>query len=1088
MNDLRERMEAVGEYSGLKPLHVVNFVSGKKMAKTNIYTITGIKGEYSNIDKNISINNSRGLRKPQVIPDMKENPTVTLNRQIKKNMLANVEDSTDYILNSGVAGKEVEIKGDRLKDLLHSAIEEKLNRDINSAIEELKITDLNIKNLSNEQRLEILKNARKIVFDQIVDKDMHSNYIKGLDITYGEDGLPAFSIPLDLPTFAKKYEPILMSILNNRAFKQKVKGYEGVQVAQFGGFGESGRLKFYQIGDTVNKKQKRLIHAEIEIREDLALRFGIEPGTDLELSKVPEELLRLIGYRIPNQDKASTIILKIKRLLPKNYEKAIIVPPQIVKLMGSDFDVDKLFLMFPELFTDKNGVIYKINPDYKGYISGKKSIGDMTDKELNNIIFDSMEAVMSNQSHFVETLSPLDDLKSEQERIRRAIPELGVDLDWNNYKTESKYILRNQAGNKLRGIYANIISGRNVVQHGVLSLVDNFAIKLADDAGNITVLREYIKKTSTGLPTDKVASLFLSGAVDASKDPVQYELNDNLTTSKVRALFLGFQDDPKSEMCTNFLNQPIIREFIEFFENKYSADPSQVRQALIKFKTSSSILKNNPELQNMLDFDNGKTTPIKLSEISNLKQDYAERDVKEQANILHNFYQFYKAGNNLLKLYKRVTPDSMDGLNLIGNIQSYKDKSEFFDEGYDEDGSKNTFFIGPVGIGNPVDQFVGENSIYKYQRGYENLMNKALEVAKILFPIRLSPGVQLFKKSIRSATSYEGGINQIDSVMHRQVDSNIMFMLMSQPGSPLAKYFTEDYSKELYASANNNIYTQIEAIKKEFPALNGNIFLTSFEKDYDMDNKYFGVKFKGSENYKAIDKEKFTQSLENMIYFPQMYLTNPTQENMNKIKSIGIKLVIHNFLTNGFNKGASSYEDIIPARYLTQKQEVIVNEVEKRVSISDYFKELEFKLQDENFFTGLDLVKYMSMFGGMKAGGKGLTQRSKNKGLNEKTWMLELDSSNRFVFVYNPKTFESGVFMKIAKDSNKFLRLHKLFSSKKIYSLANMTQEELERKDKGGITYEQYFETALNDMNNIITSTYEKDSKKSDDSTTSITC
>ena len=83
------------------------------------------------------------------------------------------------------------------------------------------------------------------------------------------------------------------------------------------------------------------------IREDMARKFGLEVGQDL--NSLPEELRRIIGYRVPNQGKSSTVIMKIKRILPANYAKAVVVPAQITKLMGSDFDVDKLFLLFPEV-------------------------------------------------------------------------------------------------------------------------------------------------------------------------------------------------------------------------------------------------------------------------------------------------------------------------------------------------------------------------------------------------------------------------------------------------------------------------------------------------------------------------------------------------------------------------------------------------------------------------------------------------------------------------------------------------------------------------------------------------------------------
>ncbi len=1044
---LRRRMEAEGEFAGRKPIHVVNFVSGKKIIKKNVYFINDLT-DYSDVDNFINSNDSRGLRKPQVIPDMKDNMEVTLNRQIKKNMLANVKDGTSYQINPGL-NNEFDLDGSQLKNLLHGAIERKLEIDINNTFKELNIKDVN--NISNQDRLTILKTVRDIIMDQIVDKDMHSNYTKALNIKLDETGMPIFSIPLDIPLFANKYESVIMSILNNRAFKQKIKGYEGVQIAELGGVGEDGNdvLKFYQIGN--NKKgDKMLMHAEIMIREDIAIRFGLQAGKTIDLKNAPEELLRAIGYRIPNQDKASTVALKIKGFLPYNYEKAVMVPAQLVKLMGSDFDVDKLFLMFPETRVDKKtGKTYKVAPRYKELLNKTLKMSDITDvKELNNIILDTMEAVMVNKAHFIETLSPLDDLKSERERIRQAIPELAEEQDWNSYKTELDAMMRNQAGNKLRGIYANLIAGRNVVHHGVLNVNNRYAIKI-DGKSFI----EYQSETKEGMPTDKTGSLFLSGAVDAGKDPVQLELNDNVTTSKVRAFFIAYHNEYKSQTCTNFLNQPLIRDFINFFYERYDGNAKDLLNAHRAFISNNKSLsveaKNLARVESISD---AKSYDMKSEELVNLNQ--FDRDMNEQAKMLYNFYVFYRLGNELMKFYKRVTPDSMDGLNMIGNIQSYSDKIETFNAVYDDsvegdEDSLTTFFFGPDPSINPADQFVGESSIFGLERGYEKLMNKALDIANIYFPIRLSPGFKNFKKAIREST----GKTELSSSMHRQIDANIMFLLMSFPGSPMHKYFKEENSDRLYSNAVTNIYTRMENLKQKLPLLQNNKFLNNFTADYDIENGFYGVKFEGTSMVNSRAKEDFTKDIERLLYSPEIYIdgynySNPTEEHkklVNNIKSIGIDLVMNNFLISGFNITPQSYHDIIPARYLNQKQDVEGN----KISISEYLQNMQVKMQDENFFNGFNLIQYMSAFGGMKSEGIPLVNRVKSKLITGKTFTITSKNSSKFIFAYNPKTYESSTFVKLSEtygDKNVFLRLKSMFKSKKVYTIPSMQDKFMEQK------------------------------------------
>ena len=55
---------------------------------------------------------------------------------------------------------------------------------------------------------------------------------------------------------------------------------------------------------------------------------------------------RLLGYRIPTEDKYSMLPLKIVGFLPRESGGAIMLPPEITTITGSDFDVDKLYIMF----------------------------------------------------------------------------------------------------------------------------------------------------------------------------------------------------------------------------------------------------------------------------------------------------------------------------------------------------------------------------------------------------------------------------------------------------------------------------------------------------------------------------------------------------------------------------------------------------------------------------------------------------------------------------------------------------------------------------------------------------------------------
>ena len=365
-DNLRRRMEAVGEYQGLQRIGVANFVTAKKIKVNKVNTLSETAGALNNVEFNTV--NSRGLRFPQEIPKKKASTTM-FNRQVRKNTISNINPLHTYTLNAGL-DTEIKISGQEMLDMYHAAIERKIKLEFAKVEKELGIDKIQ-KALAkqdvaayNQSMIDFHKKLRDKLKDNNIERDLPTNYDAGLKIELDPAGRPQFKVPLDFPVYFEKYQRVILGMAINEAFKQKVPGMEAVQVAEIGGYAESGELEFYKV-EKDKSGTARVVHMEVMVREDIARKFGLEPGQDL--STLPEELRRIIGYRIPNQGKSSTVIMKIKRILPANYAKAVIVPAQLTKLTGSDFDIDKMFLMFPEVRMTDAGPV-KIRPPYEGLL------------------------------------------------------------------------------------------------------------------------------------------------------------------------------------------------------------------------------------------------------------------------------------------------------------------------------------------------------------------------------------------------------------------------------------------------------------------------------------------------------------------------------------------------------------------------------------------------------------------------------------------------------------------------------------------------------------------------------------------------
>lgn len=167
------------------------------------------------------------------------------------------------------------------------------------------------------------------------------------------DGRLQFDLLSD-PVISKKIESLFNSIIRSRVTKQKIKGGACIQVACFGYEG----LEVKWATDE-NGKKTHPISMEVLLgaySRDF-IKPAVDPNTgvlDLRVLKenVDEEtynaIITAIGYRVPTEDKYSMAKIIVKGFLPPMNGSAIMLPKEITTLSGSDFDVDKMYLMLHE--------------------------------------------------------------------------------------------------------------------------------------------------------------------------------------------------------------------------------------------------------------------------------------------------------------------------------------------------------------------------------------------------------------------------------------------------------------------------------------------------------------------------------------------------------------------------------------------------------------------------------------------------------------------------------------------------------------------------------------------------------------------
>lgn len=164
-----------------------------------------------------------------------------------------------------------------------------------------------------------------------------------------EEKQEVFNIPLDNPSTTNKIQELITSMFKNAITKQSIKGGACALVSDFGLtkelqilYGEDGSIQGIECYLPAYSKQ---------FYEPFLVTKVDDKGNEyqeLDVTKMPMELRRIIGYRIPTEDKYSMAPLIIKGFLPQQNGSSIMLPVDITRIAGSDFDFDKMFLMIPE--------------------------------------------------------------------------------------------------------------------------------------------------------------------------------------------------------------------------------------------------------------------------------------------------------------------------------------------------------------------------------------------------------------------------------------------------------------------------------------------------------------------------------------------------------------------------------------------------------------------------------------------------------------------------------------------------------------------------------------------------------------------
>lgn len=447
--------------------------------------------------------------------------------------------------------------------------------------------------------------------------------------------------------------------------------------------------------DALAKENIRFRSAQVLLPWNKLLDELRDSGLDVdnmsheEIKKlINPEVLRGLSYRIPNQDAPSNDAFEVVGILPAAMGDTIIAYKEITVKTGSDFDIDKAYIILP-------------NFEYNDKTKKLEVVRDKSKKGLQNRRLDLMRAMLTNVSGYGKAMQPLDapwlkDLiygtKDVPGLIKQdtSIEDLYFFTGTNQTKTKSLF----DGGKSLVGVVAKHMTHQNLVKHEDISFNNYYIGKgVAEELKDIKIEGEIEKEVVIGKQSRVSVELdedgnsvsetliaYANAIVDAAKDPFVLKANINLFTANTA--FMLARAGVSRNWISAFMLQPILVDLVQEMaisegriapeeRNESGETIKALDKVLKKYNISSSgtaFKKTRPNLKqeyqqsgnNEKEGEITITTDKLISYINKSIEDIAPYPAlaAEQGKILGQFLEWQEKANTLSNLMKITSSDT----------------------------------------------------------------------------------------------------------------------------------------------------------------------------------------------------------------------------------------------------------------------------------------------------------------------------------------------------------------------------------------------------------------------------------------------
>jgi len=741
-------------------------------------------------------------------------------------------------------------------------------------------------------------------------------------------------VPLDaIPQFRKKIEQTVLSILNKHTVKLQMPGGAFIQQApimfeQNGGL-ENSDIVWFNEGKTLLPPRKE--NGVVRPGQVLLPSKAFSEYSAKFPNKSPQEIGKLlqdagllegVGARIPNQDLASSDYLEVVGILPDYVGDTVVTYPEITAKTGSDYDIDKMFIMLPNFQIREDGSIVKtvfnteamsVGDRYRNFFKGKvirefgkkavnnldkalemasnkglipsptefaaKTLYQQNKKEaIQNHKIDLYKQLLLSENSFARLISPIDSgwMKKQAKVVveARGLSNTTKDLEFfgamKQFDTKQAF-----AGGK-DGI---ALAADQLVDHPLTQLAGvGMNIYLgkgkANDKGLTTFSNE---RGDNGEYITSNISAYLNAFVDIAKDPYIFHLNFNTVTANTGFMLIRAGFDP--EWVNAFMAQPSLVDYVLAELNRGSATLNPVRhpegseKAGIPLTPLEIAISNQP-----IPKDSGKIRKVDMQNLPSTKE--------------------------LMDELSAPTPAMQQGIAKV--FEEYKQLGDAFAN------QVRTFKFDTKGAGQTlVDAVVSENKMISAQlsEDFTNVDNRmAGTMADTYYNNSVVKALELMPQLFLGASEGVRGI--VESISHELTNGSVTnAKLATEVTNQAYSYLLQEF-KPFRANAKamigkNGMGKLVMDMKlKPTSKIKDNPLVKQLKvSDEEVNGKFYSfVRLIAKDKTR---KEELTRAWEELLYHEDA-----------DVSTFGRKLVMYAAYTSGMNQGSGTFFDIIPPSFL----------------------------------------------------------------------------------------------------------------------------------------------------------------------------